>query len=61
MMSHVSFGAIQQPLKLQPVGIPVRDDVANLPHYSGENEHANQIAHDRKHVPVEKRNLVKYL
>lgn len=60
MMSHVSFGAIQKPLELQAVGIPVGDDVANLPNYSGENEHANQIAHYSEHVPVEERNFVRF-
>lgn len=40
-MSHVSFGAVKEPLELQTVGVPVSDDIADLSHYSGENENAN--------------------
>lgn len=58
MMPHVSFGAIKQTFELQTVGIPVGDHVANLTNYSGENEHANQIAHDREHIPVEENIVV---
>lgn len=51
MVPHVGFGSVQQPLKLKPVGVPVRDDIPHLTHYSGEYEHANQIAHYRENVP----------
>ena len=51
MMSHISFGAIQKSLKLQSVSIPVGDDIPHLAHYSGEYEHANQIAHYCENVP----------
>jgi glutaminase len=54
MMSHVSFGTIQQSFKLQSVGISVCNNVANLPNYSGENEHANQVTDYCEHVPVGK-------
>lgn len=50
-MSHISFGTIQKPLELQPVGIPVGDDIPHLSHYRGEYEDANQIADYCENVP----------
>lgn len=50
MVSHVSLGAIQQPLELESVGVPVSDDVAHLPHDRREYEYAYQVAHYCEHV-----------
>jgi hypothetical protein len=51
MMSHISFGAVQQPFEFQTIGVTVGDDVAHLTDNCGENEHADQIADNCEYVP----------
>lgn len=51
VVPHVRFGAVQQPLKLEPVRVPVCDHVADLADDGREDEHADQVADDREHVP----------
>lgn len=53
-MSHVRFGAVQQSLELQSVGISIGDNIAHLPDYGGEYEDANQVADDRENVSASK-------
>ena len=43
MASHVSLGPIHQPLKFQPTGVPVRNDVPNLPNNCGKHEDADEV------------------
>lgn len=51
-MPHVSLGSIEQPLKLQPVGVSVRDDVAHLTHYGGKDKHPYQVAYYGEDIPA---------
>lgn len=51
-MSHVGLGAVQQPFELQSICVPIRNNIAHLTDYCGENKHANQVADDRENVPI---------
>lgn len=50
VVAHVRLGAVQQALELQPVGVAVGDDVADLADDRREDEDADEVADDREHV-----------
>lgn len=52
MMPHISLGAVQEPLKLKTVRIPVGDDVADLADDGREYEDADQVADYREDIPA---------
>lgn len=51
-MPHVGLGAVQQPLELEAIRVPVRDDVADLADDSREYEDADQVTDYREDVPA---------
>lgn len=52
VVPHVGLGAVQEPLELETVRVPVRDDVADLADDGREYEDANQVADYREDVPA---------
>lgn len=53
-MPHIGLGTVQQPLELQSICVPVRNHIAHLTDYCGENKNANQVAYDGENVPARK-------
>lgn len=52
MMPHISLGAVQEPLELETVRVPVGDDIADLANDGREYEDADQVADYREDVPA---------
>lgn len=52
MVPHVGLGAVQEPLELETIRVPVRDDIADLADDGREYEDANQVADYREDVPA---------
>lgn len=52
-MAHVRFGAVQQALKLQTIGVSVRDHIAHLADDCREYKYANKVADDGENVSVD--------
>lgn len=52
MVPHVGLSAVQEPLELQTIRVPIGDDVADLADDGREYEDADQVADYREDVPV---------
>lgn len=52
MVPHVGLGAVQEPLELETIRVPVGDDVADLADDGREYEDADQVADYREDVPA---------
>lgn len=52
MVPHVGLGAVQEPLELQTIRVPIGDDVADLADDGREYEDADQVADYREDVPA---------
>lgn len=51
-MAHVRFGTVQKALKLQSIGVTVRDHIAHLADDCREYKYANKVADDGENVSV---------